>query len=337
MGYNRVIVSSFGGPEVLKYVQEKELPEPGQREVRIKVTAVSACFTDTMVRKGIYFGMKEKPPFSPGYDMVGIIDKNGPGTSIFKIGDKVADLTVTGSYTEYICLPESSLTPIPEGIDDGEAVSMVLSYMTAYQMLTRVADVKEGQSIFVHGAGGAVGTALLQIAALIGVKVYGTGSSSKQKLISELGAIPIDYKNESISDRMMEMEPLGIDAVFDAIGGESFKISFKLLKKDGILVPYGFYKNSTGQGGNVALEFMRLKLWNLLPNSKKVDFYSIGEMRKKHPEWFIEDLRELFKMLKEGKLAPVIAKRLPLKEAGKAHKLIDEALVKGRIVLQIGE
>ena len=146
-----------------------------------------------------------------------------------------------------------------------------------------------------------------------------------------------DYKDESISNRMMEMEPLGIDAVFDAIGGESFKTSFKLLKKQGILVPYGFYKNSTGQGGNVALEFMQLKLWNLLPNGKKVDFYSIGEMRNKHPEWFIEDLRELFKMLKEGKLAPVIARHLPLKEAEKAHKLIDEALVKGRLVLQIGE
>ncbi len=336
MSYNRVIVSSFGGPEVLKYVQGKELPEPGQREVRIKVTAVSACFTDTMVRKGIYFGMKEKPPFSPGYDMVGIIDKTGPDTSLFKIGDKVADLTVTGSYTEYICLPESSLTSVPEDIEDGEAVSMVLSYMTAYQMLTRVANVKAGQTILVHGAGGAVGTALLQIATVMGVKVYGTGSSSKQKLITDLGAVSIDYKNESISDRILKMEPEGIDAVFDAIGGESFKTSFKLLKKGGILVPYGFYKNSTGQGGNVALEFMQLKLWNILPNGKKVDFYSIGDMRKNNPAWFKEDLGKLFDLLKERKITPVIAERLTLKDAEKAHRLIDSASVKGRIILQVG-
>jgi len=333
MTYNRVIVSTFGGPEVLKYVQESELPEPNQGEVRIKVTAVSACFTDTMVRKGIYFGMKEKPPFSPGYDMVGIIDKTGPGTSKFKIGDKVADLTVTGSYTEYICLPESSLTPIPGGIDDGEAVSMVLSYVTAWQMLKRVADVEKGQSILVHGAGGAVGTALLQLAAVMGIKVYGTGSESKQELIRKLGAFPIDYRNESISDRMMEMEPQGIDAVFDAIGGKSFKTSFKLLKRDGILVPYGFYKNSTGQGGNVALEFMQLKLWNLLPNGKKVVFYSIGEMRKKRPDWFKEDLGRLFDLLKEKQVSPVIAERMSLEEAEKAHRMIDTASVKGRIVL----
>ena len=213
--------------------------------------------------------------------MVGIIDKTGPGTSLFKIGNKVADLTVTGSYTEYICLPETSLTPVPEDIDDGEAVSLVLSYMTAYQMLTRMANVKAGQTILVHGAGGAVGTALLQLAGEMKVKAYGTGSSTKQELIEKLGAVPIDYKNESISERMLKMEPQGIDAVFDAIGGESFKISFKMLKKGGILVPYGFYKNSTGQGGNVALEFMQLKLWNILPNGKKVDFYSIGNMRKK--------------------------------------------------------
>lgn len=333
MTYNRVIVSTFGGPEVLKYVKENELPEPNYGEVRIKVTAVSACFTDTMVRKGIYFGMKEKPPFSPGYDMVGVIDKTGPGTSKFKIDDKVADLTVTGSYTEYICLPESSLTPVPEGIDDGEAVSMVLSYVTAWQMLKRVADVKKGQSILVHGAGGAVGTALLQLAAVMGIKVYGTGSESKQELIRKLGALPIDYKNESISDRMMKMEPQGIDAVFDAIGGESFKTSFKLLKKDGILVPYGFYKNSTGQGGNVALEFIQLKLWNLLPNGKKVDFYSIGEMRKKRPDWFKEDLGRLFNLLKEKQVSPIIAERMSLEEAEKAHRMIDTASVKGRIVL----
>jgi NADPH:quinone reductase-like Zn-dependent oxidoreductase len=335
LSYNRIIVSSFGGPEVLKYIQEKELPEPGQGEVRVKVTAVSACFTDTMVRKGIYFGMKEKPPFSPGYDLVGVIDKIGPKTSLFKIGDKVADLTVTGSYTEYICLPELSLTMVPEGLDDGEAVSMVLSYMTAYQMFTRSAVVNAGQTILVHGAGGAVGTALLQIAAVMGVKVYGTGSSSKQKLISELGATSIDYKNETISDRMMEMEPQGIDAVFDAIGGESFKTSFKLLKKGGILVPYGFYKNSTGQGGNVALEFMQLKLWNMLPNGKKVNFYSIGDMRKNHPKWFIDDLGNLFDLLKKGKIKPIISERLTLKDAEKAHRLIDSASVKGRIVLTV--
>ena len=280
--------------------------------------------------------MKEKPPFSPGYDLVGVIDKTGPETSIFKIGDKVADLTVTGSYTEYICLPETSLIPIPEGIDGEDAVSMVLSYVTAYQMLKRVADVKKGQSIFVHGAGGAVGTALLQISAFMGVKAYGTGSESKQELIRKLGAVPIDYRNESISNRMMKMEPQGVDAVFDAIGGESFKASFKLLKRDGILVPYGFYKNSTGKGGNVALEFMQLKLWNLLPNGRKVIFYSIGGMRKKYPEWFKEDLIELFKLLKEKQLIPVIAERLPLREAKKAHEMLDEASVKGRIILQVG-
>ncbi|MCK5155502.1 MAG: zinc-binding dehydrogenase [Spirochaetales bacterium] len=336
MSYNRVIIDTFGSPEVLKFVNEDVMPEPGRGEVRIKVTVVSACFTDTMVRKGIYFGMKKKPPFSPGYDMVGVIDKTGPEASLFKIGDRVADLTVTGSYTEYICLPESSLTPIPDGIDDGEAVSMVLSYVTAYQMLNRAAHVRKGQSILVHGAGGAVGTALLQLASVMDIKVYGTGSSSKQELIHNLGAIPIDYKTESIFDRMMELEPQGIDAAFDAIGGESFKTSFRLLKRGGILVPYGFYKNSTGQGGNVAFEFLRLKLWNLLPNTKKVQFYSIGDVRKRHPEWFKEDLSALFTMLMEGYVSPVIAKRLPLREAKTAHEMIENASVGGRILLQVG-
>ena len=173
MSYKRVIITEFGGPDVLKIVEETALPQPKPGEVRVMVMATSACFTDTMVRKGIYYELKKKPPFPPGYDLVGVVDKLGTGVTKLKIGQMVADLTVSRAYSEYMCRPESSLVPVPADLDPAEAVSLVLSYVTAYQMLHHSAKVQRGQSILIHAAAGAVGTALLQLGKLLDLEMYG--------------------------------------------------------------------------------------------------------------------------------------------------------------------
>ena len=335
MSYKKVILNEFGGPEVLQVIEEANLPEPGAGEVRVKILAASATFTDTMVRKGIYYGFKETPPLSPGYDMVGVVDKVGAGVSGLEVGQMVADLTVWGAYTEYMLRPADSLVPVPAGLDPAEAVSMVLSYVTAYQMLHRSAKVQPGQKILVHGAGGAVGTALLELGALLDLEMYGTASKSKHELVKNLGGTPIDYKSE---DFLAQMQAIGgVDAAFDAIGGDNFKRSFKSLKKGGTLVPYGFYNQAMGRGGNVAMEYMSVALLNILPNGRKASFYSIGDLRKKNPEWFKEDLATLFGLLAEGKIKPSIERRMKLEEAKRAHELIEQAAVKGRLVLMVNE
>jgi len=331
MNYKKVIIHEFGGPKVLQVIEESTLPEPGTGEARIKVLAASATFTDTMVRKGIYYGFKETPPLSPGYDMVGVVDKLGQGVTGLEVGQMVADLTVFGAYTEYMLRPVDTLVPVPAGLDPAEAVSMVLSYVTAYQMLHRVAKIQSGQKILVHGAGGAVGTATLQLGALLNLEVYGTASKPKHELVQSLGATSIDYKNEDFLARMQAIG--GVDAAFDPIGGENLKRSFKSLKKGGTLVPYGFYNQAMGKGGNVALDYMSIAVWNILPNGRQASFYSIGDLRKKNPAWFKEDLGLLFGLLKEGKIKPSIEKRLKLEDAAQAHELIEQAAVKGRIVL----
>ena len=334
MSYKQVIITEFGDPEVMKIVDVDALPEPAAGEVRVKVQATSACFTDTMIRKGVYFDLKKKPPFPPGYDMVGVVDKVGTGVTDFKIGQTVADLTVSDAYTEYICRSESSLVPVPDGLDPAEVVSLVLSYMTAYQMLHRSAKVQRGQSILIHGAGGAVGSALLELGKLMDLKMYGTGSKSKHELIASLGGIPIDYQNE---DFLEHVGAGSMDAAFDAIDMDNFKRSFKSLKKGGAFVPYGFYNNTMGRGGNVPVDYMRVALWNVLPNDRSSQFYSIGALRKKQPAWFREDLAALFDLLAQGKIKPAIERRMTLDDAVEAHKLIEKAAVKGRIVLMVGE
>ncbi|MBT3388877.1 MAG: zinc-binding dehydrogenase [Chloroflexi bacterium] len=335
MSYKKVILNEFGTPDVLQIVEENTLPEPSAGEVRVKVLAASATFTDTLVRKGIYYGFKEAPPLSPGYDMVGVVDELGANVTGFEIGQMVADLTIWGAYSEFMLRPSSGLVPVPPGLDPAEAVSMVLSYITAYQMLHRVAKIQRGQSILVHGAGGAVGTALLQLGGLLDLKMCGTASASKRELVEGFGAVHIDYAKEDFIARMQAEG--GCDAAFDFIGGDNFKRSFQSLKKGGILVPYGFYNDAMGKGGNVARDYMNVALWNILPNGRKAAFYAIGGMREKNPDWFKEDLAVLFDLLKAGQIKPSIERRMKLEDAKEAHELIEQAAVKGRIVLIVND
>lgn len=335
MSYKKIIITKFGGSEVMQLVEESSLPEPKAGEVRIKISKTSANFTDIMIRKGKYPDVKDKPPFSLGYDMVGVVDKVGKGVEDLRVGDRVADMTVIGAYSEYICLPAEKLTQLPEGVDESEAVTLILSYMTAYQMLHRIAKISKGQSILVHGAGGAVGVAMLQLGKQFNLKVFGTASKSKHDLVKKYGGIPIDYRNEDFEKRIQEQTDGGVDAVFDPIGGKHFKKSFKSLKPGGKLVAFGFYNAVMGKGGNIPLDFMRILLWNILPNGRKASFYSIGGLRKKHPEWFKEDLQTLFKLLEKNNIKPEISSHFTLDKAKEVHEKIEKAEIKGKIIFDI--
>ena len=337
MENNRIVISKFGEAEVLQKVSEKQLPKLQKGQVRVKVLVTSACFTDTLIRRGLYLGVKEKPPFSPGYDLVGIVDELGEEVKNLSKGQKVAELTVIGAYSEYICLDANSVVPVPENLDNAETVSLILSYLTAYQMLHRSASIKTGQTILIHACSGAVGTALLQLGKLLNLKMYGTASKSKHSFIEEMGAIPIDYKSEDFVDVINKKEPGGLDAVFDPMGGDYFPRSLSLIKKKGTLVGFGFQNSASGNGGNVLIDFFKVKWWNILPNKPSASFYVISSMRKKHPDWFKNDLEVLFQLLSERKIKPVIGKIMKLEQAVEAHKLVENAKVKGKIVLSIND
>jgi len=339
MGYKKVVITKYGPPDVLQIVEEQYLPIPHRGEVRIKVLVTSAAFTDTLLRKGMYPEVRIKPPLIPGYDMVGTVDQCGEGVTSLKVGQRVAAMPVIGAYEEYMCLPQESLTLVPEGLDSAEVVSLILTYMTAYQMLFRLAKIHSGQSILVHGAGGAVGTALLQLGSLLGLRVFGTARKSKHDLVRRLGGIPIDYQTQDFVDCIKRETGSGVDAVFDCIGGDYFRRSFHVLRPGGTLVAYGFQQAVMGKGGiaSVIFGFLQLKILNLLPNNRRAMFYSITSLRKKQPDWFKQDLTQLMEYLKQKKIQPVIARRMPLTEAVEAHKLLDRSDVEGKIVLVVHE
>src|SRR5213592_2351161 len=233
----RVVVDHFGGPEVLRVVEDDD-PRPGPGEVRVRVLAAGVSFTDAQLRAGTYLGVP-KPPFTPGYELVGVVVELGPGCSRLKVGDRVAVLTVWGADAERVCVPETYAVEVPEDLDPAEVVSLVLPYVTGYQLLYRLATAKSGETVLVHGAAGRVGTAILELGALAGLRLYGTASARDRAAVERLGAVAIDYRNEDFLARVRELTGGGVDVALDGIGGAVSLRSFRALRPGGRLVVFG--------------------------------------------------------------------------------------------------
>ncbi|WP_339674354.1 medium chain dehydrogenase/reductase family protein [uncultured Zhongshania sp.] len=336
--YNRIEITEFGGPDVLAVCVEDSLPLPARGEVRVKVLTAGTGFTDTIIRRGQYYDVKDKPPFTLGYDWFGVVDALGEGVVDFEVGQYVADMPVIGGYTQYLCVSSDSLVAAPAGLDPAEAVAMILSYTTAYQMLTRIKELPAGSTCLVHAAAGAVGTALLELGRLRGLTMYGTASKAKHDTVRAFGAEPIDYRRD---DFVAEIARLtggqGVDVVFDTIGGKSWSRSYGCLKRGGLLIGFGALQLTTGEEKVPSLLWGFFKLlfgWRLIPDGKKSEFYNIQTRRKKYPQQFKDDVGELFSLLKQGRLHPQIDAVVDLEHAQDVHRRIDSADISGKVVLR---
>ena len=263
MTWQKILISQFGGPEVLDLIEESAIPEPGPGEVRIKVLAAGTGFTDIFIRRGRYPDYKGPLPFIPGYDIVGLVDKVGPGVASPLEGQMVADLCVVGGYTQYAIRPAQFLVAVPDGVDPAEAVCIPLAYLTAFQMLTRYHQLAPGATILAIGASGTVGTALLDLARHFGLNAIGTSSAANMPVVESFGAKAIDYRDGDFVDALHKLTA-GVDAVFDAIGGAHFARSYACLAPGGLLVGYGSQTMADGGEGllSAGLGIARLKLWD---------------------------------------------------------------------------
>jgi len=354
----RVIVDRYGGPEVLKLVEENA-PQPGLGEARVRVLAAGVSFTDAQLRAGTYLGVP-KPPFAPGYELVGVVEKLGPGCSRLRVGQHIAALTVWGAYAECVCILETDAVEVPEDLDPAVVVSLVLPYMTAYQLLHRTAQVQNGETVLVHGAAGRVGIAVLELGAQAGLGLYGTCSARDRAAVERLGAVPIDYRNEDFLARLRGLPGNGVDVVLDGIGGALSIRSFRALRPGGRLVVFGHYA-TLAQGHKSWTGWIKwyaataiVALWGLLSPRRRVLVYRIQKLRggrrqwfptsggapalpvgggPRNADWFREDFLALLELLREGKIHPVIAQRLPLADARRAHELLQQSASVGKLVL----
>ncbi|HMK72031.1 MAG TPA: medium chain dehydrogenase/reductase family protein [Myxococcaceae bacterium] len=343
MKNTRIVVTHYGGPDELRVVEE-ECPEPKPGEARVRVLAAGVSLPDLMMREGIH---PETPrvPFTPGWDLVGVVDRLGDGTSGIAPGQTVAALPISGAYAEFVCLPQRRLVRVPSGLDPAEAVSLILNYVTAYQMLHRSAKVRPGQRVLIHGAAGGVGTALLQLGRLVELEMYGTCSSRGASAVSELGGIPIDYQRQDFVEEIHRLTGDGVDVVFDGLGGTNIWRSRKALRSGGKVVAYGL--TASLQGGRLASgrsggrhRFRPVAIFGLyivgswvLPGRKRVVPYSIQWLERVKPEFFRQDLTTLFELLQQEKIKPLIARRFPFAEARQAQETLGKGSVIGKIVL----
>ncbi len=329
MKYKSVIVTRKGSPEVLKIV-ENDLRDPMAEEAQIKILATCVGHTDVGYRKG-KLSFAPKIPFVPGYEILGVVDAVGEGVTNVVVGDRVAALIGHGGYAEFIYLGKEHLVRVPGNLDPAEAVTLILNYVSAYQMLHRTVQVKAGDKVLIIGASGGVGTALLQLGKLANLNMYGTGSPSKHNMLTELGATPIDYHAQDLVDVIHHAEPNGFDFVFDGVGGEYGKFGLEVLKKGGKLVEYT--PAPSGAGAIALLGWLIIVNLLMLPNRKSIRGYGISALYKRNKRPFMEDLLVLFNLLEEGKIKPIITKKFPVLEAAKANELLESGQVIGNIVL----
>jgi NADPH:quinone reductase-like Zn-dependent oxidoreductase len=334
--HNRVVqVSRFGGPEEIQ-VADAPMPDVGPGEVRVRVLASSIVYTDVTIRRHLYAQTAAlKPPVVLGYDVVGEIERLGEGVTGYRIGDRVADMTVVGSNAAYRTLKARDVTLAPPNSDPAEAASLILSWTTAYQLLHRLARVKAGEHVLVQGAAGAVGQALLTLGRMAGLQLWGSARGEQTAIVGELGGRPIDYQEEDFA----QVLPGGFDVVFDGVGEDGYRRSLAALRPGGRLCAFGY--TASVQAGRslsyIARQTVGVYLWRsllaLLPGGKRVRAYSINLMRARHPDWFKEDLGRLFALLESGAIRPRIAERISFEEVADAHRRLEEGRLAGKLVL----
>ncbi|MEU7143482.1 medium chain dehydrogenase/reductase family protein [Nocardia sp. NPDC046473] len=319
-------------------IRTRPLAAPGTGQVALRMDATGVSFAEQQMRRGKYY---DQPPFPfvPGYDVVGTVTAVGPEVDPALVGHRFAAVVKVGGWASHLLIDAADLVPIPDGVSSAAAETVVVNGITAWQMLHRMAKVPSGATIVVLGANGGVGSTLLQLARHAGIRVIGTASPRHHEMIRELGAIPVDYRDPNMYQRIREIAPQGVDAVFDHVGGAGLAQSWALLRKGGTLVSYGTAATKNEDGNSqlpVLKSFARLLLWNYLPNGKHAHFYNFWAGKRQLSTFrnrLHDDLVQVLRLLADGVLTPQIAAQFPLADAAQALELAESRTVAGKVVI----
>lgn len=337
-GIPRTVVAAVrrGGPDTLQ-LRSEHLPPPQPTEVQVEVEVAGVAFGDLLLREGLVPGLPY--PRIPGYDAVGRVTEIGRDVVGLRPGDRVAVRTEsgTGGYASALNASADLTVPIPDAVSSDEAAAVILNYVTAWQMLTRVTSLVSGSRVLVHGASGGVGRALVELAQHLGLRVVGTSSSTRMSaLAGRVEAFDRDLRWER---DVLRREPEGVQAVFDGMGGSTARRSLQLLAPGGALVEYGVSgvlrrgrRSALGLLG-VATSAPRLSTLALFSRGISVAGYASSLFVPAHRQWFRDDLSALLDLLATGSIAPAVEGRIPLDEAARAHELLARG-VGGKVLLE---
>src|SRR5438445_7532523 len=309
----------FGGPEVLE-LAELPVPEPGEDEVLIKVARAGLNFADTHTRTNSYV-QKATLPLVPGGEVAGVREDTG---------ERVVALTGSGGYAEYAKAPAELVFPIPDGLDDGTALAMIIQGTTAWHLYKTSAQLAEGETVVVHAAAGGVGSLAVQLGHPLGAgRVIATASSdAKRELALELGAdAAVDPAAEGLTERLIEANSgQPVDVVFEMSGGEVFDASYRALAPFGRIVAYGIATSEPNQ----------VSTGSLLRHSRAVvGFYLFHCLER--PGMFAEALADLFARAQDGRLKVIVGETYPLDQAAQAQIDLRERRTTGKLLLELSE
>lgn len=336
----QIWITRVGGPEVLE-VREAQDPVPGPGEVRIRVRAAGINFADTMARVGLYPDAP-KLPFVPGYEVAGVIDAVGAGVDEKRVGEKVVALTKFNGYADTVCALAGATARMPHNINFTQAASIPVVWLTAWHMLVNLGNVRKGQSVLVHAAAGGVGTAALQICKHAGAQVLGTASPTKHARLREMGIdYAIDYRNQDFEAEVMRLtNGRGVDIVLDAVGGKSFKKSFRTLAPAGKLMMFGVSAMNTSPGRNLlAAVGTLIKMPIFLPiplmnNNRGVFGINMGRMWGE-AELLGGYLAAILDLVEQGVFKPIVDLEVPFNEAGRGHARLAARENFGKVVITV--
>jgi NADPH2:quinone reductase len=297
--------------------------------VRVQVRATGVGATDLTMRRGSY-PFAPKLPFVPGYESLGVVDAVGQGVTSLKVGEVVAALLVHGGYATHVVRGAEHWVKVPAGLDDAEAVALVLNYVTAYQMIHRTAKLQPGQTALVNAANGGVGQALLDLLRAAGIKAIGAAAAKRHDLVRSYGATPIEGRSARLDEGVHALLPEGVDAAFDGVGGAQTGQCVKATRPGGLTVWYGF----GGAKGLLAIARSALALFaGSRLSGRRGAFYGITALYRRDPVPLREDLPKLFELLGQGRVHPRIAQRLPLLAARQANERLEAGDIEGKLVL----
>jgi NADPH:quinone reductase-like Zn-dependent oxidoreductase len=305
-----VRIHEYGGPEVLRY-EDAPRPEPGEGDVLVRVHAAGVNPVDWKIRDG---RSRQRLPYALplilGWDFSGVVELVGPGATSFAAGDEVyarPDILRNGAYAEYIAVREKEIAKKPGSIDHIHAAAVPLAALTAWQSLILAGRLEKGQTVLVHGGAGGVGTFAIQVAKWKGAKVIATASARNESFLRDLGADEVvDYTKSPFEEVVR-----GVDVVFDTIGGDTQKRSWKVLREGGVLVSIA----ATPSEEDAKAHRARPAYVFVQPNAQQ--------------------LTEIARLIDEGHIKSIVSEVLPLAQARRAHELSQEGHVRGKIVLSI--
>lgn len=321
-----IVVTSFGGPEVLKYT-DMDIPTISDHQVLIRVVATSVNFADIKSR----YGKKGNKalPFIPGIDATGIVEHVGSHVKNIYPGQRVIAFPQNGSYAEYVVANENLTFVLPDEVDFQTAAACPIVSFTSYNLLANVARIQQGESVLIHAAAGGIGTTAIQLAKLLGAgKVIGiVGSEAKRKIALDAGAdYVIWHQDEDFVERVTQLtNGEGVNIVLDSISGTVSERSLECLAYYGRLVHFG---NASGEVGSFQTKDLHASCRSILG-------FSFGTTRKNRPELLQETANQIFRYLRDGSLQIKATKSFPLQDAGKAHEWVESRQSTGKVILHV--